>query len=192
VNPYRLRVWDAFQPLLARVGRAETALDFGSGDGWFATRVRASGRVGDLTPVDVLRRDAVLVEPVLYDGTRLPFPDRAFDLSYAVDVLHHCPDPAATLRDLLRVTARWLLLKDHTYTTPAGRLALAVLDELGNRRFGVPSVYKYQHAWDWFPVVEAAGFRLVERVHPVRCHVRLLGAVTNRFQFAALWERTGG
>jgi SAM-dependent methyltransferase len=190
VNPYRHRVWDLFQPLLAEVGPVGRALDFGSGDGWFANQFRTSGRVKDLVPVDVLRRENVLVEPVLYDGVTLPFPDRSFDLTYAVDVLHHCPDPAVSLRDLLRVTGKWFLLKDHTWRTKLGKYLLAGLDEIGNRKFGVPCLYKHQRGWEWDAALAAAGFERVRLVHPARCHWGLMRWV-NRFEFVALWRRAG-
>ncbi|MCE9534439.1 MAG: class I SAM-dependent methyltransferase, partial [Planctomycetes bacterium] len=170
----------------APVGRT---LDFGSGDGWFATQLKASGLIGELVAVDVQPRPNSFIQPISYDGKRLPFDDRSFDLVYSVDVLHHCPDPAASLRDLVRCSNRYLLLKDHTWRTRIGKWTLAVLDELGNRKFGIPCLYQYQRRWDWFPVIESEGFRLVKQIHPAICHKRLMGLMTNALQFAALWER---
>ena len=189
MNPYRVRVWSVFREVLTGHGPFPTALDFGAGDGWFGRQMLDTGTVIDLTPVDVQARPRTFVPIRLYDGNRLPLPDRGFDLVYAVDVFHHCPDPPAALADALRCAGRYFLLKDHTYRTVAGRLTLCVLDELGNRRFGIPSLYKYQRGWDWFSVIEAAGFRRVALVHPTRCHVRTLGALTNALQFVGLWER---
>ena len=188
MNPYRRRIWSLFESLATEVGRVDRALDFGSGDGWFAERFRESGRIGELVPIDVLRRDRVLVEPVLYDGSRLPFPDRSFDLTYAVDVLHHCPNPQQSLLDLLRVTREWFLLKDHTWKTKAAKLLLAALDEIGNRRFGVPCVYQHQREWSWFETIRSAGFEQVRLIHPAPCHRGLL-AFINRYEFIALWRR---
>jgi SAM-dependent methyltransferase len=190
MNPYRVRVWSVLRDVLTGRGPFRTAMDFGAGDGWFGRQMLDSGTVTDLTPVDVQARPMTFVPVRLYDGTRLPLADREFDLVYAVDVFHHCPDPVAALADALRCAGRYFLLKDHTYRTVAGRLTLCALDELGNRRFGIPSLYKYQRGWDWFSVIEATGFRRVALVHPTRCHTRVLGALTNGLQFVGLWERT--
>jgi len=141
-----------------------------------------------LAPVDVVERKESLVVPQLYDGRRLPFEDRAFDLAYAVDVLHHCPDPLHAIDDMARCAKRYLLIKDHTYHTAAGRWTLAVLDELGNRRFGIPSPYLYQQDWRWVEHLESRGWRRVAFEHPLACHTGPL-AVTNRLQWIALWER---
>jgi len=151
--------------------------------------MRESGQIGELTPVEVQARPNSFVVPTLYDGNKLPFADRSFDLVYSVDVLHHCPDPEASLRDLVRCSNRLVLLKDHTWRTRSGKWTLAVLDELGNRKFGIPCLYEYQHRWDWFNIIESEGFRLVRRIHPAVCHVGLMGRLTNALQFAALWKR---
>jgi SAM-dependent methyltransferase len=191
MNAYRLRVLDQLKATLAPLGPVDSALDFGSGDGFFAHSLRAQTALAAITPVDVVERAHSLVRPLLYDGQRLPFADRSFELAYSVDVIHHCPDPLAALADLARCTRRWLMLKDHQYTSAPGRLTLAVLDELGNRRFGIHSPYLYQRDWQWVKWIEAHGFVRRSFVHPMRCHTGLL-ALTNRLQFMGLWERSGG
>lgn len=192
MSSYRANVWALVRPLLAGLGPLDRALDFGSGDGWFTAQARALNLAREIVPVDVQRRRSVLVEPLRYDGARLPFEDRSFDLAFAIDVLHHCPDSATSLRDLLRCTRRYLLLKDHTYATPLGRMALMALDELGNRRFGVVSRYRYQRRWEWLPVIEGAGFRRRALVHPARCETRPpISWFSAPLQFIGLWEREG-
>lgn len=196
MNVYRHNVLEEMRRLLAPLPPATRALDVGSGDGWFAQRVVAGGLAHEVVPVDVQRRDRVFVEPRLYDGRRLPFEDRAFPLVYSVDVLHHAPEPVRLLEEVLRCADRYVLLKDHTYHTAGGYLALCALDELGNRRFGIPSRYRYQRDWEWFPVFARAGFSLQALTHPARCGQGPMRAFDG-LQFVALWERqaapaTGG
>lgn len=185
---YRDNVLALATPCLEKI-KVDTVLDFGCGDGFFATRMPAVLRTENITPIDVYRRPNCLVEPVIYDGGVLPFADRQFDLSYAIDVLHHCGDPLASLRDLIRCTDRYLFLKDHTYSTPVGYAALCVLDELGNRRFRIPSLYHYQKRWSWVELIESCGMRRVELIAPAAVHRGALGAATNGLQFIGLWER---
>lgn len=189
MNPYRERVWKMLEPHLRSAGPLGKVLDFGCGDGWFASRVRENGLATDLVPLDVKRREQVFVEPQIYDGGKLPFADRHFDLAYTVDVLHHCDDPLMQLDELDRVTARYLLVKDHTFTTAWGRFALSVLDELGNRRFGIPSPYNYQRGWSWRSHLEARGWQQRSLLHPAPCHLGMLGAMTNGLQYVSLFER---
>jgi SAM-dependent methyltransferase len=190
MNAYRRRIRATLDELLKPLAPVPTALDFGSGDGWFADQFQSRGLVKDVVPVDVQLRDKTVRPPQLYDGTRLPFADRSFDLVYSIDVLHHCPDPVASLRDLLRCGRSYFLIKDHTYRGSFGYFTLCALDEIGNRRFGIPSRYKYQREWDWRPVIEEAGYEAVRLIHPAPCHRGPLGWATNRLQFIGLWRRT--
>jgi hypothetical protein len=190
MNPYRQRIWTEIERALESIGPIESALDFGSGDGWFAHQMRSSNLASAVHPLDVKRRAHVFAEPQIYDGNRLPFHDGAFDLVYSVDVLHHCTNPLQQLDDLMRCTRRFLLLKDHTYETFLGRYALAVMDELGNRRFGIPSVYQYQHGKSWHLHLLKAGFVPIRFIHPMLCHTGVLGALTNSLQYLALYEKS--
>jgi SAM-dependent methyltransferase len=187
---YRQRILEKIRQLVEPIGPIETALDFGSGDGFFASQWKDVGSIRSVTAVDVVERKSSLVVPVLYDGKQLPFSDRSFELVYAVDVLHHCSDPITALSDLSRCSSRYLLIKDHTYTNKIGKLALGFLDEIGNRRFGIPSPYLYQRGWTWIDQIESSGWRRLSLTHPLHCHKGVLGIVTNGLQFIGLWERT--
>jgi SAM-dependent methyltransferase len=186
---YRQRILEKINQLVEPLGPMEAALDFGSGDGFFASQWKNGRAVRSVTAVDVVERKASLVAPNLYDGERLPFSDESFDLAYAIDVLHHCHDPVTALRDLSRCSRQYLLIKDHTYQGRIGKFALGLLDEIGNRRFGIPSPYLYQRGWAWVEQIESSGWRRLSLTHPLRCHAGILGAVTNDLQFIGLWER---
>ncbi|MFN8094479.1 MAG: class I SAM-dependent methyltransferase [Vicinamibacteria bacterium] len=188
-NAYRERVLRLVHRVIAPHLPVRRALDFGAGDGWFARRMLAAGSAAEVVAVDTMLRRNPHFPVELYDGTRLPYADRSFDLAYCVDVLHHCDDPPARLADLLRCTSHYFLIKDHTEDGPTGRFVLSVLDEIGNRRFGVPSPHRYQRGWEWDSIIEDAGFRLETLVHPAPCQGAPLGWLTNRMQFVGLWRR---
>lgn len=84
-----------------------TVLDFGGGDGRWASEL--AERAATVTVADV--DDAALrrvpphprLRTALLDGRALPFPDGAFDLIFASHVVHHVPDPAPVVRELGRV-----------------------------------------------------------------------------------------
>ncbi len=168
---------------------AERALDFGCGDGALAKAFKERAIARDVVAVDVRAPDVSEVPIVVYSG-RLPFEDRAFDLVYAIDVLHHCDDPRESLRDLLRCTSRRIFLKDHTYGALPGKLALAALDLRRNLPRGISSPFHYQHGWEWESLIEDAGFRRIARIHPAVCNRGLLGRLTNELQFVSVWQRT--
>jgi SAM-dependent methyltransferase len=165
------------------------ALDFGSGDGWFTREIALAGIAEKVVPVDVKVWPGLVAPPVLFDGRSLPFQNEAFDLVFAVDVIHHCVDPRLALDELLRCSNRYFLIKDHSYQTFIGWCILSLLDELGNRRFRVPSPHHYQKDWSWDAHIASRGFTREALLSPTPCHVGPLGYCTNHLQFIALWRR---
>lgn len=169
--------------------RIDRALDFGCGDGFYAYHLMQCGRLEDVVPVDVVRRQQQWVEPMIYDGHRLPFDDGSFDLAYAVDVVHHCPDPLRALSEITRCSRRFVLLKDHNCDGLLGHLGLTLMDWSGNVRFGIPSPGHYQRKWNWLPWFSDHGWVIRYWLNPAPSHAGLMGKLTNQLQFVGLWER---
>ncbi len=186
---YRERVYRLVAHHLRAIGPIGSAIDVGAGEGWYAARLQREGVIDLVIPIEVVRRKRVLIEPTLYDGVTIPFADRSTELAYAVDVVHHTGDPLALLGEIARVSSRWILLKDHTFKSRIGCLTLAVLDELGNRRFGIPSPGNYQREFEWVAYLRTVGFDCVQLTHPAVCQRGALGVLTNHLQFVAVFER---
>jgi SAM-dependent methyltransferase len=189
MNSYRCRILEMFRTLVQPYAPLGRWLDFGGGDGWFSWSFAQANLAREVVPIDVQERPRTFSKVALYNGERLPFPDRSFDVVSSIDVLHHCPAPSASLSDALRCSDRFFLLKDHTHRGIAGKVALCLLDEIGNRRFGIPSPYRYQKGFEWSSLIEDAGFVLRHLIYPARCHTGALGWATNQLQFVSLWER---
>jgi SAM-dependent methyltransferase len=188
MNGYRRRILREMLPVMTGLQPLGRVLDVGAGDGWFAKSIEGIGICDAVTAVDVKVRQNSHHHVQLYDGIRLPFQDAAYDLVYAIDVVHHAIDPRALLSEMVRCTRRYLLLKDHTWRTRLGWMTLAALDEIGNRRFGVRCVYKFQHRWEWDTILQARGLRRVRLRYPLGCHIGPLGRFPNRLEFLSLWE----
>ncbi len=190
MSNYRPNVARHLKHLITDLGPIDSLLDFGAGNGWMLSQLLTTDvRVNRAPAVDVQKRPQCHVPVRIYDGKRLPFDDRSFDATMAVDVLHHCPDPAAALRDAARVTRRFIVIKDHTYRSVAGFATLSLLDEIGNRKFGIPSRYQYQRDFSWDAVLAEEGFHVRHRVNPLPCHEGVL-SVTDRLQYGAVYERS--
>lgn len=188
-NGYRRRIWREMRGLLAGLTPMTQILDVGAGDGWFACSIEGTGACDVVTAIDVMARPEPYHRVETYDGDLLPYPDAAYDLVYAVDVVHHAEEPAKLLVQMARCTRRYLLLKDHTWRTKLGWLTLAARDEFGNRRFGVRCVYRYQRGWEWDVVLQRSRLKRVQLIYPLKCHVGPLGRLANTSEFLSLWER---
>jgi SAM-dependent methyltransferase len=83
------------------------------------------------------RRFGIRLLSVVAAAERLPLNDRAVDLAYVHDGLHHLDHPDAALQEMARVARRWVAVTEPARATATGlavRLGWAVdREEAGNR-----------------------------------------------------------
>jgi SAM-dependent methyltransferase len=126
-----------------------SVLDVGCGDGKLALSIVQKRPDVRIEGVDVLVREQTWVPVQAFDGTRLPYDDHSFQAVMFVDVLHHTPDPVVLLREAVRVTRRWIIIKDHLLKGMAAGARLRFMDYIGNSRYGVALPYNYWPEERW-------------------------------------------
>jgi len=142
--------------------RDTSVLDVGSGDGLLARKVM------DLRPdlrirgVDVLPRAESHIPVDMFDGRTLPFTDREFDVVMMVDVLHHASDQRRLLREMVRVSKRTVVIKDHIVRGALAWRTLVFMDWVGNARYGVALPYAYWTKAQWDTAYADVGLRVSE------------------------------
>jgi SAM-dependent methyltransferase len=102
-----------------------TVLDIGSGTGHNAEALRARG-ARTCTEADVVDFHVIGGGPVLFDGVRLPFADRAFDVCLLAFVLSYTDNPVTLLREARRVASRRVLVLQSSPRGRAGQVALGL------------------------------------------------------------------
>ena len=146
--------------------RDASVLDVGSGDGLLARRVMDVRPDLRIRGVDVLPRTASHIPVELFDGRTLPFRDRAFDVVMMVDVLHHVADQLRLLDEMVRVSRGTIVIKDHVVRGALARPTLALMDWVGNARYGVSLPYAYWTAEEWSGAYASRRLNVAEnRVH---------------------------
>ncbi|MBI4538174.1 MAG: class I SAM-dependent methyltransferase [Gemmatimonadetes bacterium] len=108
------------------LGDSSRILDVGCGNGFFTYYLE---RLGRTVGVDFAR--SMLTQnpcPRLVQGTAfgLPFRDRAFDLVFCSNLLHHVSDPVAVVGEMKRVSAKYVVIHESNRNNPA-ILALGIL-----------------------------------------------------------------
>jgi SAM-dependent methyltransferase len=162
-----LRDRDRFYRAMARrmaPAPGSRILDSGCGGGYLLRELAACDTFGvDIS--DVALAEASRVAPrahlVLAAGELLPFPDDAFDHAACLGNLEHFLDPAAGVRELVRVTRRgggvWLLLPNSYYSGDIWRVV----------RFGYgpdhhQPVERFGTINEWRDLLEANGLEVLE------------------------------
>ncbi len=186
--PRATRITDVFVQL---GGQADSLLDVGAGNGAIAAEVARRLGASRVAGVDVLVQPATQIEVTSYDGERIPFEDKSFEVVTISDVLHHCAKPREVLRECLRVAARCVLVKDHFRFGPLSNAMLWALDVVGNAEAGVLVRGTYFSPNEWIEMVQQAGGRIGALEWPMQIHATPLRWVTrDELQFAVRIDKS--
>jgi SAM-dependent methyltransferase len=186
------RVGRVTRALAGLIGRADSLLDVGCGDGTVALGLAQAVGARRVAGVDVKVRPGTAIDVRAYDGEHLPFADGAFEAVVVSDVIHHCLHPEVVLRECLRVASRVVAVKDHLrFGWLSGKLLLA-MDVVGNAEPGVAVRGTYFSLPEWVAMVTAAGGAITGLDWPLQIHDYPFRLVTqDRLQFAAAIEPQG-
>lgn len=99
------------------VEAGQRVLDFGAGRGDFLKVVGQQLGV-EIIGIDIIDYTDEGIDVLMFDGGKIPLPDKSVDISMAAFVLHHTRDHAAVIRELRRVTRKYIVIFEDTYFTP--------------------------------------------------------------------------
>jgi SAM-dependent methyltransferase len=168
-----------------------TILDIGCGDGTIGSMLTQSRSDITVEGVEISVRPGCRIPCRSFDGMKLPYPDRSFDVCLFVDVLHHTNDAEVLLREAVRVSRSFLLLKDHVSENSIDHATLRFMDWVGNRPHGVPLPYNYQSRSAWDEYFSAAHLSLKTwQAHVPIYPFPLSGIFGRTLHFVALLEKS--
>jgi SAM-dependent methyltransferase len=148
-------VWSGHHPNL---------LDVGGGTGVMAEAMQALLPVDTVTAIDVVDRyfPTLSVETRVYDGAVLPFGDASFAAATINNVMHHVDLSyrTALMREIRRVVAGPVYIKDHVATSALDHARLTVLDAIGNIPFGGQVSASYLSPAEWDELARQSGYRI--------------------------------
>lgn len=133
-------------------------LDIGGGWGFYVEPLERT-RNCDVTVLDVVEPAFRKAPVVVYEGETIPFPDRSFEVSLLITVLHHMPNPERVLAEAKRVTRRAVIVVEDLYRTALGRIWTVVRDTLCNLEF-VGHPRRFQKREEWLASFRRLGFRV--------------------------------
>jgi SAM-dependent methyltransferase len=166
-------------------------LDVGCGDGKLARSLQLKRPDLRIEGVEVLLRKHTWIPVTSFDGKSLPYGDSRFDGVMLIDVLHHTPDPLPLLREAVRVSRRWLVLKDHALCGLGAGLRLRFMDYVGNARHAVALPYHYLSAKQWSELRRVLDLQIAAEVKQLGLYPWPFDSVFGgNLQFLALLERS--
>jgi len=137
-------------------------LDVGCGDGSLARLILKKRPDLSIKGIDVLIRSQTQIHVSPFDGETFPFENASFDVVMFVDVLHHTGDPMVLLREAVRVSRGFLVIKDHTADGLLARPTLRFMDRVCNARHGVALPFNYWTRQRWLEAFQAMGLTIID------------------------------
>lgn len=121
-------------------------LDLGCGNCFISKNLIDKGY--KVTSVDVKSQSLVpSIKSIVYNGEKLSFKDKSFDVVLLLTVLHHAPYPEKVLKEAARVTKR-LIIIETSYRSLPEKVFIVVFDSMVNMQL-VPhwGSYKSDQIW---------------------------------------------
>lgn len=154
---YKKGLANLISPLCADNSRI---LDVGCDDGVLSYMLIKKNHSLAIEGVDIQSHRSAKIPRKIYDGKKIPYKDKQFDIIMAVDVLHHTRDIGSLLKEMKRVTKKYVLIKDQVCNDPLAFLILAFSDWLTNAPFGVKCAYNYPSWNKWENYFNQLGLRV--------------------------------
>lgn len=133
-------------PFLINAGKI---IDIGCGECYIASFLKKKGK--EITGVDIAARSEVGdIKVILYDGKKLPFKNKEYDVALLLTVLHHTPDPNIIFLEAARVAEKIIIIED-IHTNIIQKILNVLIDSWQNKplRFFWDS-YKSDNKWRKF------------------------------------------
>lgn len=131
----RLKAMDQF------VNKGERVLDFGAGRGDFLKHVARDFSV-DIIGIDIIDYTDDDVEVLMFDGDRIPLPDKSVDVGMAAFVLHHIVNQDRAMAELICVCRSRIIIFEDTFFTPWQWVFVAWNDYYANIIMGSVRAWK--------------------------------------------------
>ena len=128
------------------LNKEDKILDIGGGPGTVSYLLKTKGydlKVIDVQDVSIFKD----VQPLIYDGTKIPFDDNRFDIALILTVLHHTNSPEIILNEAKRVAKRIIIIED-IYNSLLQKYFTFLIDSFANFQiFNHPHSNKNHNGW---------------------------------------------
>lgn len=141
-----VRAGGLYEKINKLLNKKDEILDIGAGPCNLIEILRNKGYM--VTGIDVQNISFVKgINPIIFDGKKIPFPDDSFDVSLLLTVLHHVKNPGKLILEAKRVSRRIVIIED-TYGNLLEKFLTYFFDSLINLEFaGHPHSNKSDGEW---------------------------------------------
>lgn len=162
---YQARLQELVTCISPHLKKGDQVLDVGCGSGMLGRSLLDSFSCPSGVKLQGLERFKRGGEPIdveVYDGNKIPYADKTFDIVILADVLHHEPEPDHLFRESIRVARRLVIIKDHKLDGVFAWLRVSFIDWAANSPYGVPCLYCYRTTAEWTDLRQRYHLKLIK------------------------------
>ena len=143
----RYRAEETVKDIENYFSKEDYTVDIGAGGCNITEVMREKGY--KIKPIDIRNSSFVKgLEPLVYDGEKIPFKDNEFTASLIVTVLHHAPNNRKIIEEAMRVSQKKIVIIEDIYTGSIHKKLTFFMDSLVNIEFqGHPHTNRSDKEW---------------------------------------------
>jgi ubiquinone/menaquinone biosynthesis C-methylase UbiE len=138
-------------------------IDLGCGDMVITEFLTYSLSQAQITGVDVINNNLTNLQLTIYDGKKLPFPQKHFDTGITILTLHHCLDEIASLEEMVRVIEKRIIIIEEVYSNPFEKIVTYAIDWILNHieSFQVEVPFNFHTDKEWHTIFQKLKLKIV-------------------------------
>jgi ubiquinone/menaquinone biosynthesis C-methylase UbiE len=192
---YKLHLKSLHQEIVPNLRPGDHVLDVGCGSGALGRAIKDSPKCPPrvrVTGLEIFRRGDEFSAVKFYDGQKIPYPDKSFDVVILADVLHHAEDPHNLICECSRVAGRMLIVKDHKVEGFLARQRISFMDWASNVQYGIPCLYRYYTLKEWKKLVGQIGLEIEAEMDSMKIYPSVMNFFFGgRIQYMAVLRADG-
>ncbi|MFH1592603.1 MAG: class I SAM-dependent methyltransferase [Candidatus Woesearchaeota archaeon] len=137
-------------------------LDYGCDDGSTAKRVMKFNPSLKIVGVDIQSNRPAKIPRKTYDGKKIPYPSNTFDIVMSLDVLHHTKNIPEHIKEMKRVSKKYLIIKDHMRYGFFSKLLISFTDYISNVSYGIKCAFNFPLKKEWYQMFKEQNLDLIK------------------------------
>lgn len=138
-------------------------LDFGCDDGSTADMIMKINPSLKIVGIDIQSNRISKIPRKIYNGNKIPYPDNTFDIVMSLNVLHHTKDILRHVKEMKRVSKKYLLIKDNMVFGPFSKSLICFTDYISNVPYGIKCVFNFLSSEQWNKIFKSVNLKMIEK-----------------------------
>ena len=159
-SAYTTSIKEHFPESGALITGKSSVLDIGCGNGMVASQIK-SWTGADVVGIDVDDRRIAGIPFRKFDGKRIPFRSKRFDVSLLLSVLHHVRNQDAILNEAKRVTRKHVIVCEDMVENWFDRILAGMHIQTFSMFYGASRENRFRSREGWENYFKKLGFRVV-------------------------------